>query len=580
MRAIPYHEFINKELIMFSNYDNHRSIPNLVDGLKPGQRKIIFCCFKRKLTTEIKVAQLGPYVAEHSCYHHGEISLASTIVGLAQSFVGSNNLSLLVPKGQFGTRAMGGKDMASARYIFTSLSGLTRKLFNPEDDYLLNYQTDEGMKIEPHYYVPVIPLVLVNGAEGIGTGWSTMIPPFNPLDLIAAYRSRITGGSFGEAMLMPWFKGYTGTLSATDKGYSVQGVFERIGLESLKISELPIRKWTQDYKKFLEELCQADPPFITEMREYHTENRVHFEVKIPQLREMTDEEVLKKLKLQGTLSMTNLVLFDSNRKIKKYQNIREIMDEHYGVRLEFYHKRKEFLVKKLKRQVELISNKVRFILEVIKGTLIISNKKSPVLLAELKERGYFTLTQLNKIYNEISIYVDPEYNEKEEEAVEGPISKSEYDYLLNMPLWSLTYEKVQKLMKEQDEKSQELEILKKITVEQMWITDLDELHEIINKVWGIEEAERLKRPKPRGNTRKVPAKRKGKENNKLVKVPPPKPNTPSVAEIFKAHNLDVGEQGNKKRPRTKGNGPKVKIPTKREKLGKVDETSDSEYEFK
>lgn len=178
-KSISYKDFVNLELIHFSVADCHRSIPNIVDGLKPGQRKIIFSCFKRlpkgaqKLSQEIKVAQLSGYVAEHSAYHHGEISLQMTIVNMAQDFMGSNNVNLLEPVGQFGTRMLGGKDYASARYIYTNLEDYTRYLFPEHDQPLLDYLKEEGLSIEPNYYVPILPLVLVNGAEGIGTGWST-----------------------------------------------------------------------------------------------------------------------------------------------------------------------------------------------------------------------------------------------------------------------------------------------------------------------------------------------------------------------------------------------------------------------
>lgn len=144
-RAINYTDFINKELVLFSNLDNERSIPSLVDGFKPGQRKVMFTCFKRNLVREIKVAQLAGSVAELSAYHHGEQSLMHTIVNLAQNFVGSNNINLLLPIGQFGTRLHGGKDSASARYIFTALNSLTRLLFNPKDDPLLAYINDDGI---------------------------------------------------------------------------------------------------------------------------------------------------------------------------------------------------------------------------------------------------------------------------------------------------------------------------------------------------------------------------------------------------------------------------------------------------
>lgn len=171
-------EFINKELILFSMADNARSIPSMVDGCKPGHRKILFACFKRNLTHEIKVAQFAGYVSEHAAYHHGEQSLCSTIVNMAQNYVGSNNLPLLEPLGQFGTRLQGGKDSASPRYIFTKLSPLTRAIYHPADDDLLKYLNDDGQSIEPEWYMPIIPMVLLNGSEGIGTGWSTSIPNY------------------------------------------------------------------------------------------------------------------------------------------------------------------------------------------------------------------------------------------------------------------------------------------------------------------------------------------------------------------------------------------------------------------
>lgn len=120
-RTVTFSDFINVELVLYSNYDNVRSIPNMIDGFKPGQRKVVYTCLKRNDKREVKVAQLAGSVAEHSAYHHGEVSLMSTIINLAQNFVGSNNINILQPIGQFGTRLAGGKDSASPRYIFTML---------------------------------------------------------------------------------------------------------------------------------------------------------------------------------------------------------------------------------------------------------------------------------------------------------------------------------------------------------------------------------------------------------------------------------------------------------------------------
>jgi DNA topoisomerase-2 len=159
--SVSYEEFINRELIHFSKYDCDRSIPNLMDGLKISLRKILYSAFKKNLTTEIKVAQFSGYVSEHSGYHHGEASLNAAIVGMAQNFVGSNNINLFMPNGQFGTRLQGGKDSASERYIFTQLNKITRSLFPSHDDNVLTYLNDDGLLVEPVYYAPIIPMVLV-----------------------------------------------------------------------------------------------------------------------------------------------------------------------------------------------------------------------------------------------------------------------------------------------------------------------------------------------------------------------------------------------------------------------------------
>ena len=147
--SVSYTDFFNKDFIHFSNYDNIRSIPSLYDGLKPSQRKVLYCCFKRRLTNDIKVAQLAGYVSENGAYHHGEASLHGTIINMSQDFVGTNNINLLVPEGQFGTRSQGGDDCAQPRYIYTRLSNITSCLFNQLDNPLYKYNIDDGEQVEP-----------------------------------------------------------------------------------------------------------------------------------------------------------------------------------------------------------------------------------------------------------------------------------------------------------------------------------------------------------------------------------------------------------------------------------------------
>ncbi|KAA6382429.1 MAG: putative DNA topoisomerase 2, partial [Streblomastix strix] len=251
--TLTYTDFVNKELILYSRADCVRSIPSFVDGLKPGQRKVLYACFKRKLKQEIKVSQLSGYVSEVTSYHHGDVSLQSTIVNLARDFVGSNNLNLLQPLGQFGTRRQGGKDAASARYINTKLSPLARLVFPEHDDKNLKYLDDDGQPIEPEWYAPVLPLVLVNGAEGIGMGYSTKVPSYNPLDIVENLRRAMRG----EAMqaMTPWYRDFEGTIrysAAEDKYYSFGKVY-KTPQGTIEITELPVGKWTDDYKEFLQE---------------------------------------------------------------------------------------------------------------------------------------------------------------------------------------------------------------------------------------------------------------------------------------------------------------------------------------
>ena len=512
---IQFKHFINKELILFSQYDNIRSIPSAVDGLKPGQRKILFACFKRKLTQEVKVAQLSGYVAEKSCYHHGEVSLAQTIVGLAQRFVGSNNINLLQPIGQFGTRAQGGKDQASARYIFTALSPVTRCLFPEFDDPLLTYQSEEGNPIEPHWYVPVIPMVLVNGADGIGTGWSTSVPQYNPLEIIQAYRERMREVPFATADLNPWYKGFTGDIEKNGNSYEIRGKFESMGKEFLKISELPLKKWTTDYKTFLQEMLKEDPPFLTDLKEYHTDTTVHFEVRCPTLSSLSDKDISKKFKLTASMSIGNLVLFNSQRKIVKYESVTDILEEHYGVRKEFYVKRKAYLISKLTRECETISNKVRFILMVLSGDIIINMKKKQALCEELRQKGFTTQNQLKAIFALQSITDSSESSDMDIIEDHDKKSPKDFNYLLGMPLWALTSEEVEKLKQEKATAEENLETLKARTIFDLWQEDLAVLEKAIHREWKVEEEDNKALPgTKKGSKNSAPAQKRVKKENK------------------------------------------------------------------
>ncbi|KAJ3332095.1 DNA topoisomerase 2 [Blyttiomyces sp. JEL0837] len=471
---IPISDFINKELILFSIADNQRSIPSVADGMKPGHRKILYCCFKRNLKGEIKVTQLAGYVSEHSAYHHGEQSLQSTIVGMAQNFVGSNNLNVLEPRGQFGTRLQGGKDAASGRYIFTTLNPIARVLFNQEDDVLLKYLNDDGQDIEPEWYLPILPMLLVNGADGIGTGWSTTIPNYNPREIIDNLYHLMRGEP--TEPMNPWFRGFGGTIEQIDKDkFKVTGTIRKVDDTTVEITELPVKMWTQTYKEMLESWMVCDEAkkqvaWVKDFKEYHSDSKVHFVVTLTEenMRLAEAEGLEKKFKLTTQVATSNLVCFDFEGRICKYESVDDILRDFYLVRLKYYGLRKEAVIKRLTFELTKLDNRVRFITEIIEGTLRIQNRKRADILADLRARNYFPVIKKKAGDNANN---EGEGAEEESGAAE---SNGDFDYLLTMPLWSLSYEKVLQLSAERAAKKSEIEILMKKSPMDLWMKDLDE----------------------------------------------------------------------------------------------------------
>ena len=518
--AIPYEEFIDRGLIHFSIYDNERSIPNLMDGLKISLRKILYAAFKKGgLKTEIKVAQFSGYVSEHSAYHHGEASLNAAIVGMAQNFVGSNNINLLEPNGQFGTRIKGGGDSASERYIFTQLNRLTRLIYRQEDDAVLSYIDDDGQMVEPVYYAPAIPMILVNGSKGIGTGFSTDVMPHNPIQIIAYIRSILAGVSAADRpVIEPYFKGFKGTIrnmapapapaasaasatsgapaasaaSATSGAatnvaakYLIKGTYEIIADRKVRITELPIGTWTDDYKEFLEKLMDAPVaasasdkdkdkgkgagvPILKEYTDMSTDSvvdiTVTFHPSYPHMPKDLQAVVVdadagtnkleKLLGLFTTQSTTNMNLFDAHEKLRKYATIYDIIEDYYVERLSLYAKRKAAMLAQLGNELRVLTNRARYIQEVLDDKLELRRQTKEAVFAKMTAHGY--------------------------EHIEGD---TEFKYLLKMPMDSVTDENVRHLLSERDSKRAQHKGLTDTTIQALWTRDLDEL-EVEYKKWA------------------------------------------------------------------------------------------------
>ncbi|XP_033309874.1 DNA topoisomerase 2 isoform X1 [Bombus bifarius] len=513
-RTVSFSDFINVELVLYSNYDNVRSIPNMIDGFKPGQRKVLYTCLKRNDKREVKVAQLAGSVAEHSAYHHGEVSLMSTIINLAQNFVGSNNINLLQPIGQFGTRLAGGKDAASPRYIFTMLSPLARYIFHKHDDPLLKHEYDDNQKIEPVFYVPTIPMVLVNGADGIGTGWMTKIPNYNPREIIENLYRMMDGAD--PKPMVPYYKNFKGVIeSCGDYRYVINGEISVIAPDKVEITELPVGTWTQTYKEtVLEPMLHGTekiPAIITDYKEYNTDTAVHFIIMInrDKLVELERDGLHKAFKLQTTTTVTSMCAFDENLCLQKYDSVLQILKGFYKVRLETYHKRKEYLEGILQAEASKLSNQARFILEKCDGTIVIENKKRKDMIAELIRREYesdpvlaWKLSQNREEVLEAQEEVAENVDE-ESATASTAIGKENFDYLLGMTLWCLTKEKKDELLRQKDDKLAELKRLQARTPISLWKEDLDNL---LNELNRLEEKERKEEQKSKQCIKKPPSK--------------------------------------------------------------------------
>ena len=446
-------DFINNDLIKFSISDCKRSIPSLIDGLKESQRKILYAVKKRNLTygskKGLKVAQLGGYVAELTNYHHGEQNLYETITKMAGDYIGSNNIPLLYRDGMFGSRLEFGKDAASARYIYTKMDYLTHLIFPESDDVLLEKVIDDGDEVEPRFYVPIIPMVLVNGVTAaIGTGWSSYIPNYNPIDIVNYVKAWIKGeGIVLENNLKPWYKDFIGTIEVDErkKGEDQPLRFVSNGIitksskaKDYEISELPIGTSTNSYKEYLEDLIEQKK--IKSMKNYSSQKLVKFVIT-----EIDDgiNPSIETLKLSSTINTSNMVLFNEHDQLKNYPKVEDIINEFCRVRLQYYKLRKAYLIKQLEYDIKFLGNKERFVSEIVGKKLNIMNVEESVLIEKLQENDY------------------------------DDINSDNFAYLLNMNVRVFTVDKITTLRKDIEKKEAELEIMKKTNESDTWLGELD-----------------------------------------------------------------------------------------------------------
>lgn len=434
-------EFLSTEYKEFSLYTlENRAIPSVIDGFKPSQRKIINASldvWKTGSEKPLKVFQLAGLVASTQFYHHGNQSLESTIITMAQGF--KNNMSLLDEIGQFGS--LRSPEAGAARYIGTKLNKNFRLLY--KDFELLEYKEEEGVEIEPRYFLPIIPTVLINGSSGIAVGFSSNVLNRNPIDIINACESVLKGKKITD--IKPHNNFFTGEYIQdveNHKKWFIRGKLQVVNTSTVKITELPPSMTYEKYENILDGLVE-NKSIVS--YDDNCKDTIDYTIKFTResLARLDEDKLFKMLKLEETETEIFTTL-DENGKLKIFDNSKDIIEYFVKFRLEYYIKRKEFLLNKLRHELKILANRGRFIKFILDGKLEVKGKKKDEITIDCFKLGL----------------------EKMDDS---------YDYLLRMPIWSLTQEMFDKLKDDYRSKKAEIEEIEKIEPKDMYLSDLSEL---------------------------------------------------------------------------------------------------------
>lgn len=436
MSTIKLTDFFRTDFVNYASYDNTRKIASYIDGLKSGSRKVIYTILEKDITEPLKVSQLASKVAEFAEYLHG--SLDGVIVTLAQDYCGTNNLPLLKKKGNFGTRFT--PEASAPRYIFASGSDEFFKMFNREDIPVLEHQHFEGAKIEPRFYTPCLPVILVNGSEGVSSGFAQKILPRKPADVVAALKSFIKTGK--TTTLKPWFKDFKGTIEAGENPnqWLIKGVIKRIAQTKLQIDELPVGYDLKSYIKVLDDL--SDSGAISDYKDL-SDSEFKFIITLPRavLDKASEEDLLTRLKLIKKVT-ENFTCMSEDNSIIEFSSAEDIIGQFAMVKFTYLGRRKAHNVSVLKDKVHLLEEKIRFLKLVVDAKLVVANRSRDELEADLTANGF---TKINE----------------------------SWDYLLGQKIWNLTQEQLEKLTKELAKEKTEYNRYVNTSIENIWLKELD-----------------------------------------------------------------------------------------------------------
>lgn len=434
-------DFLNNEYKEFAMYTiQNRAIPSVIDGFKISQRKVIHIAnkiWKNDSGKSIKIFQLAGKVASDSFYHHGNQSLETTIVNLAQKF--KNNVPLLEEDGQFGS--LRSPESGATRYIGTKLSENFRLLYKDFD--LLELKKEEGEIIEPYYFLPIIPIVLLNGSSGIAVGFRCNILSRNLFDIINSCRRSVKNIKTPTEIKIqiPEYEGEVKRDVENKNKWIFTGKFRRIGDNKIKITELPPSMTYEKYDDILEGLIEKR---IVKSYEDNCKNDVNYVITFfEKIKNKKNEDIISLLKLKESQT-EYFTLLDENNNLTIFDSEHQIIDHFVKFRLKYYEKKKKYLIKKKEDGIFLIKNKIKFVEGILNNKIIINNKSK---------------SEINK--------------QIEKEKI-SKINRS-YDYLLNMPIYSLSKNLYDELKKQNEKNEIYLKTLKKKKSKDFYLEDLNNI---------------------------------------------------------------------------------------------------------
>lgn len=428
-------EFFSNDFVNYASYDNTRKIASYIDGLKSGSRKVAYTVLEKGIKEPLKVSQLASKVSEFAEYLHG--SLDGVIVTMAQDYCGTNNMPLLQKKGNFGTRFT--PEASAPRYIFASGSQAFFTMFNPDDTPILEHQMFEGSQIEPRFYVPCLPTILINGSEGVSSGFAQKILPRNPIDVKKAIVQYIRTGKAPD--LPPWFSGFNGTIEQgeSSRQWIIKGTIKRIAANKVQITEVPVGVDLKGYIKTLDELQDAG---VIQSYKDLSDKDFNFIVTMgrQELAGMSDEDLLTALKLSRKVT-ENYTCMSEDNSIVTFETIGDIIGAFSEVKRKYTNMRKEHLVSTSEGALQVLSEKIRFLQMIVSGDLIISKRPVGDVERDLEKHQFIKVS-------------------------------GSWDYLLGQKIWNLTEEQLARLMAQQADQVQALEKLKAMSVDKIWVTDI------------------------------------------------------------------------------------------------------------